>query len=59
MKPKSEPLLTLQDLADDWQVSTQVDPPPRSPWRAQGVRIGHQIRIRPEDKAAYEKLNRE
>jgi excisionase family DNA binding protein len=58
MKPKSEPLLTLQNLSEDWRVS------PKSVRRliAKGelkvVRIGHQIRIHPDDKAAYERRHR-
>jgi hypothetical protein len=58
MKPKSEPLLTLQDLAARWQVSL------KSVRRIVGRgdlkvhRIGHQIRISPEDAATYEKRQR-
>jgi hypothetical protein len=58
VKPKSEPLLTLQDLAARWQVS------PKSVRRivARGElkvhRIGAQIRVSPEDAITYEKLHR-
>jgi excisionase family DNA binding protein len=58
VKPKPEPLLTLQDLAARWQVS------PKSVRRivARGElkvhRIGHRIRVSTEDAATNEKLHR-
>jgi excisionase family DNA binding protein len=59
VKPKSEPLLTLQDLATRWQVSLKSVRRIVARGELKVHRIGHQIRISVEDLNAYEKLHRE
>jgi excisionase family DNA binding protein len=58
MKPKSESLLTLQDLAVRWQVSLKSVRRNVARGELKVHRIGHQIRVSLEDAAAYEKLHR-
>ena len=58
MKPKSEPLLTLQDLATRWQVSLKSVRRIVARGELKVLRIGTQIRVSPEDAATYEKLHR-
>jgi hypothetical protein len=58
MKPKSEPLLTLHDLAARWQVSLKSVRRIVACGELKVHRIGHQIRVAPEDAAAYERLHR-
>ncbi|MBQ0819612.1 helix-turn-helix domain-containing protein [Microvirga sp. HBU67558] len=59
MKPKSEPLLTLEDLATRWQVSLKSVRRIVARGELKVHRIGHQIRISLEDVTTYEKLHRE
>jgi excisionase family DNA binding protein len=59
MKPKSESLLTLQDLAARWQVSLKSVRRIVTRSELKVHRIGHQIRISVEDVITYENLNRE
>ncbi|WP_047189472.1 helix-turn-helix domain-containing protein [Microvirga vignae] len=58
MKPKPEPLLTLHDLAARWQVSLKSVRRIASRGELKVHRIGHQIRVSPEDADTYEKLHR-
>lgn len=58
MKPKSEPLFTLQDLAVRWQVSLKSVRRIVVRGELKVHRIGHQVRISMEDLNAYEKLHR-
>ncbi len=59
LKPKSEPLLTLEDLATRWQVSLKSVRRIVARGELKVHRIGHQIRISLEDVTTYEKLHRE
>jgi hypothetical protein len=58
VKPKSEPLLTLQDLAARWQVSLKSVRRIVARGELTVHHIGHQIRVSSEDAATYEKLHR-
>jgi excisionase family DNA binding protein len=58
VKPKTEPLLTLHDLAARWQVSLKSVRRIVARGELKMHRIGAQIRISPEDAATYEKLHR-
>lgn len=58
MKPRPEPLLTLHDLAARWQVSLKSVRRIMARGELKVHRIGHQIRVSPEDAAAYERLHR-
>lgn len=58
VKPKFEPLLTLQDLAARWQVSLKSVRRIVTRGNLMVHRIGHQIRVSLEDAATYEKLHR-
>jgi excisionase family DNA binding protein len=58
MKTKSEPLLTLQDLAARWQVSLKSVRRIVAREELKVHRIGYQIRVSIEDVATYEKLCR-
>ena len=58
MKPKSESLLTLQDLARRWQVSLKSVRRIVGRGEIKVHRIGAQIRVSPEDVDTYEKLRR-
>ncbi|MBM1174711.1 helix-turn-helix domain-containing protein [Microvirga arabica] len=58
MKPKSEPLLTLHDLAERWQVSVKSVRRIVARGELKVLRIGTQIRVSPPDAAAYEALHR-
>jgi len=58
VKPKPEPLLTLQDLAARWQVSLKSVRRIVARGDLKVHRIGAQIRVSPDDAAAYEKLHR-
>ena len=59
VKPKSEPLLTLQNLATRWQVSLKSVRRIVARGDLKVHRIGGLIRISPEDVATFEKLHRE
>jgi excisionase family DNA binding protein len=58
VKSKSDPLLTLQDLAARWQVSLKSVRRIVARGELKVYRIGHQIRISPEDVDIFEKLHR-
>lgn len=58
MKPKPEPLFTLHDLAARWQVSLKSVRRIVARGELKVHRIGHQIRVSPDDATAYEKLRR-
>jgi excisionase family DNA binding protein len=58
MKAKSEPLLTLQDVAVRWQVSLKSVRRIVARGELKVHRIGAQIRVSPEDAITYEKLHR-
>lgn len=58
MTPKSEPLLTLPDLAARWQVSLKSVRRIVARGDLKVHRIGVQIRISPQDADTYEKLHR-
>jgi hypothetical protein len=58
VKPKSEPLLTLQDLAARWQVSLKSVRRIVARRELKVHRIGAQIRVSPEDATTYEKFHR-
>lgn len=58
MKPKTEPLLTLQDLAARWQVSLKSVRRIVARGELKVHRIGAQVRVSPEDADTYEKLRR-
>ncbi len=58
MKPKTEPLLTLQDVAARWQVSLKSVRRIVARGELKVHRIGVQIRISPEDVTTFEKLRR-
>ncbi len=59
VKAKTDPLLTLQDLATRWQVSLKSVRRIVARGELKVHRIGAQIRVSPEDAATYEKLHRE
>jgi excisionase family DNA binding protein len=58
MKPESKPLLTLQDVAARWQVSLKSVRRIVERGELKVHRIGHQIRISPEDATTFERLRR-
>ncbi len=58
MKPKTEPLLTLQDVSARWQVSLKSVRRIVARGELKVHRIGVQIRISPEDVSIFEKLRR-
>jgi excisionase family DNA binding protein len=58
MKPKPEPLLTLNDLAERWQVSLKSVRRIVKRGELKVHRIGRQIRVLPEDADTFEKLHR-
>jgi len=58
VKTKSEPLLTLQDVATRWQVSLKSVRRIVARGELRVHRIGAQIRISPEDVTTFEKLRR-
>jgi excisionase family DNA binding protein len=58
MKPTSESLLTLQDLAARWKVSLKSVRRIVARGEIKVHRIGAQIRVSPEDVDTYEKLRR-
>lgn len=58
MKPKTESLLTLQDLATRWQVSLKSVRRIVARGELKVHRIGAQIRVSLEDAITFEKLHR-
>ena len=58
MKPKTESLLTLQDLATRWQVSLKSVRRIVARGDLKVHRIGAQIRVSREDAITFEKLHR-
>jgi excisionase family DNA binding protein len=59
MKANSKSFLTLQDLAAHWRISVKSVRRIVARGELKVHRIGNQIRVSPDDVAAYEKLHRE
>jgi excisionase family DNA binding protein len=59
MTSNSKPFLTLQDLAARWHISVKSVRRIVARGELKVHRIGNQIRVSPDDVAAYEKLHRE
>jgi excisionase family DNA binding protein len=59
MTSNSKSFLTLQDLAARWRISVRSVRRIVARGELKVHRIGNQIRVSPDDVAAYEKLHRE